>query len=106
MFIKKSDLHNFADDNTRSAFGRFLDPLIHILTEEFENAIVWLHNNNMIVNPGKFQVLFVNLLGKIYNTSNFSVESKQILFTSLATILDLQTYNKANFDSNISTLCK
>lgn len=59
LFIKKSDLCNFADDSTIPAICKDLHHLIHILIEQSENAIAWFHNNNMIVNPGKFQPLIL-----------------------------------------------
>ena len=59
LFIKKSDLCNFADDSTIPAICKDLHHLIHILIEQPENAITWFHNNNMIVNPGKFQPLIL-----------------------------------------------
>ena len=77
LSIKKSDLFSFADDNTISAFCKDLDPLTYTLTEESENAFVWLHKNDVIVNPSKFQGLIVNRLGKFENTYIFSSNNKQ-----------------------------
>ena len=54
LWLSTADLHNFADDNTISAFSKDLPELIKKLEETSECAIKWFTNNCMIVNPGKF----------------------------------------------------
>ena len=55
MFIKKASLHNYADDNTLSAFATDIDDLIEILTDESQKTIDRMKLSQMIVNPKKFQ---------------------------------------------------
>ena len=55
MFIKKASLHNYADDNTLSAFATDIHDLIEILTDESQKTIDWL-----IVNLKKFQAMFIS----------------------------------------------
>ena len=50
-------VHNFADDNTLASFASTLKELLPILESKCEAAINWLHNNKMIVNRDKFQVI-------------------------------------------------
>ena len=45
LFIKKSNLHNFADENFMCGFFRDIDLVIHILKEKSENAIAYFDNN-------------------------------------------------------------
>ena len=78
MFIKKPDLHNFADDDTISAFYNDLDLLIFTLTEELKNGIAWFHNNDMIVRTNKFQDLTVNLPENFGNAYNILIDNTQI----------------------------
>ena len=94
MFIKKSDLDHFTEDNTITTFCKDLDPLIHIPTEESESAIAWFHNNNMIVNTGNFQALIVNLPGKSEKTYNIPIQNKEISFTTSVTLFGLQIDKK------------
>ena len=60
FFIPKASVHNFADDNTAYSFAKTLRGLVTILQSECETAINWLHNNKMIVNPDKFQVILLD----------------------------------------------
>ena len=60
LFIKNASLHNYADDNTLSAFATDIDDLIEILTDESQETIDWLKLNQMIVNPKKFQAMFIS----------------------------------------------
>ena len=60
FFITKASAHNFADDNILYSFAKTLRGLVTILQSECETAINWLHSNKMIVNPGKFQVIFLD----------------------------------------------
>ena len=59
FFIPKGFVHNFADDNTLCSFAKTLRGLVMILQSECE-TINWLHNNKMMVNPDKFQVIFLD----------------------------------------------
>ena len=54
-FIDKASVHNFADDNSLSAFESNIKNLKLILESESKTAISWFQSNEMIVNPGKFQ---------------------------------------------------
>ena len=60
FFITKVSLHNYADDDTLSAYSSDLNSLIDILTEESQTTINWLKANHMIVNTKKFQPMLVS----------------------------------------------
>ena len=54
-FVKKADVHNFADDNTLTTFAQNARTLISLLESENNIAIDWFEKNKMIASPGKFQ---------------------------------------------------
>ena len=54
LFIKKASFHNYADDNTLSAFATNTDDLIEILTDESQKKIDQLKLSQMLVNHKKF----------------------------------------------------
>ena len=58
LFFTK--LANFADDNTIYAAKRDLNELLRLLKKESEVAIKWFSDNNMIVNPKKYQASIIN----------------------------------------------
>ena len=106
FFIPKASVHNFADDNTLCSFAKTLRGLVTILQPEYETAINWLHNNRMIVNPDKFQVIFLDK-GKSYNT-NIEVEigNEKISSTSSVKLLGVHIDDKLNFIEHINKICK
>ena len=55
--LKKSQLCNFADNNTISTEANSEDDIFKILKEESESAVQWFRENKMIVNPDKFQAI-------------------------------------------------
>ena len=59
-FIDKASVHNFADDNSLSAFESNIKNLKLILESESKTAISWFQSNKMIVNPGKFQGIIID----------------------------------------------
>ena len=59
MYIKKSDLNNFADDNTISCVSNSLK-LISELEKEENIATQWFRDNFMIVNPEKFEAIIID----------------------------------------------
>ena len=60
FFILIASVHNFADDNTLSAFAENVSKLINILQSESEVITDWFKKNQMIVNPDKFQVIIID----------------------------------------------
>ena len=57
LFINKAKLANFADGNTIYANSAEMEMLQDILEKVSETAIKWFKQNQMIVNPDKFQAL-------------------------------------------------
>ena len=57
FFIESSSVHNFADDNTLSAWANTISDLINKLESDSNIAIEWFKMNKMIVNPNKYQIL-------------------------------------------------
>ena len=53
-------MHNFADDNSLSAFESNIKNLKIILESESKKAISWFQSNKMIVNSGKFQGIIIH----------------------------------------------
>ena len=60
FFIEKASMHNFADDNTLSAWGETVSKLIDTLESESNIAINWFTKNEMIINADKFQAIVLD----------------------------------------------
>ena len=66
-FVEKTDIFNFADDNTIYSCAKSVNDVIENLQSDLKIA-KWLKDNQMMANPGKFQFM---ILSK--NTINKSV---------------------------------
>ena len=51
LWITKTDLSNFADNNTVSPAERTIENLISTLETEIQASVEWFKLNEMIVNP-------------------------------------------------------
>ena len=105
VFIKKSLVYNFANDNTVTAFEKDIT-LLKALQNEVEIAIQWFKDNFMIVNPGKFQAMVINRFGKMENKHEMYIENKKITSEHSVKLLGIEIDNQLNFDNHVSTLCK
>ena len=74
-----------------------------MLEKESEVAIKWFNDNNMTVNPKKFQAVIINRsnLGCCLTINNVEIKSKE-----LVTLLETEIDNELNFEKHISTICK
>lgn len=59
FWLKRSELHNFSDQNTILATCKSLQQLIEILEQESESAVLWFSKKKLIVNPNKFQTIIL-----------------------------------------------
>ena len=59
LWITKTDLLNFADDNTITAAERTIENLLSALETESQAALEWFKLIEMVVNPEKFQAAVV-----------------------------------------------
>ena len=104
LFIKEADLINFADDNTLYVGKKNLAEVLEVLERECETAINWFNENNMIVNPDKFQTMIITS-NKEQNNTPVKINGADITPESSVKLLGIEIDNKLNFEKHISTLC-
>ena len=77
-----------------------------MLQSEYETAIKWLQNNKMIVNPDKFQVIFLDK--RRFDNTNIEVEigNEKISSTSSVKLLGVHIDDKLNFNEHINKIYK
>ena len=106
LWLSTAELHNFADDNTISAFSKDLQELIKRLEDASECAKKWFTNNCMIVNPGKFQSIIIeSSKGKI-NPQSLKINDNFIETSESVKLLGIEIDNHLNFQSHVSTICR
>ena len=57
----KSEICNFADDNTIFACGNTIQEIVIKLENDLGLLLDWFAKNGMIANPEKFQIMFLGL---------------------------------------------
>ena len=101
--LKLSDFFNFADDNTISATAENIDHLLLTLKHESELAVKWFTDNQMIVNPDKFQAMILQNFrnSKNYEPDKLEIESTKIEIKNTVKLLGITIDNKVNFEEHI-----
>ena len=105
LWLTKSDLYNFTDDNIIAVTCNNLTELLHTLEKEPESAVDWFKETNMIVNLDKFQAIIMNKRREYQITRKLKIYSNGIEATKSVKLLDVQIDNQLSFNQYISKLC-
>ena len=85
----------------------FLSYLKTTLENESTEAINWLKQNNMLVNPKKFQVLFLSRNQELITSDILlNINSNSIISSNWVKLLGIKIDSSLNFESHVSELCK
>ena len=90
LWITKTDLLNFADDNTITAAERTIENLLSTLETESQAAIEWFKLNKMVVNPEKFQAIVVKKNAKMKDSYTLNINDLTINSESRAKLLGIE----------------
>ena len=104
FFIESSSIHNFADDNTLSAWANTISDLINKLESDSNIAIEWFKVNKMMVNPVRCQAIVINRKHSDITNTSFQVDKLVIKSVSSMELLGIQIDDKLNL--RISKICK
>ena len=106
FFILIASVHDFADDNTLSAFAETVSKLINILQSDSEVITDWFKKNQMIVNPDKFQIIILDKKKGDHTNENVVLDNKKIKTVPLVELLGIQLDDKLTFSPHIRNMCK
>ena len=106
FFVSNVSLHNFADDNTLSAFAEKILELIDILQSGSEIVIDWFKSNKMIVNPDKFQAILLDKRKSGHTNQRIVVDNQYIKVVSSVELLGIQIDDKLEFNLYICNICR
>ena len=98
--------HNFANENTLTAFANNIQNLINLLESECSVAIKWFKDNKMIVNPGKFQAIILNKMKNNHAQEIIKIDKNALKVKLSVKLLCVQTDAELNFDSHIANICR
>ena len=71
-------MHNFADDNTLSAWIETVSKFISTLELESNIATDWLTKNEVIINPDKFQAIILDRKKPNLTTIPLTIDNQTI----------------------------
>ena len=104
LCIKKSDLHDFADDNTIIVTCNTLTGLVKTLEQLSESAVSFFKQNEIIVNAGRFQVITLNK--KESETKyKLTIDNNNIESTKSIKVLGRKIDDQQQFHQHIPNFC-
>ena len=106
LWVSKTDLLNFADDNTISAAENTIEKLISTLEQDSQAAIDWFKINEMIVNPDKFQAIVVKKNCRMKDSYALNINKQIINSENCVKLVRIEIDNTLSFDKHIFNLCK
>ena len=104
--FNKTDIYNFADDNTLSVIAENRGEILNILSQESELAVNWFKENMMIVNPDIFQFMILDKKDKNNTSSELNICGNKIKTSESVKLLGIGIDNHLKFDNHVSNLCK
>ena len=104
LFIRKSGVCNFADDNTLYGDGKNIENVISDLKTDLVGVMEWFKINSFKANPGKFQFMVLgNKDERYFNIHNNNVKIKN---SNEVTLLGIKIDKNLTFKKHISELCR
>ena len=104
LFIKETDICNFADDTTLYACGKEIDTISFKLEIKTNRAMQWLKDNEIVANPSKFQLTFLSKYKNI--EKNMSFDGKTIKSSDTVELLGITLGKNINFKRHIQNICR
>ena len=106
LFIEIDSMHNFADDNTLSAWGETVFKSIDTLEWESNTTINWFTKKEMVLNSDKSQIIILD--GKKSNLTNIplTIDNQPIKSVPSLELLGIHSDDKLNFNLHISNICR
>ena len=106
MYIfEKTNINNFADDNTLSTHANSIEQLVLDLEEDSAKAIDWFKDNHMIANPDKFKAIIIDR-NESKEDITLQINGDTIKSEKSVELLGITIDNKLTFTLQISILCK
>ena len=103
FFVSKSDICNFADDNTLSFCEKMLGDILHNLKFDLEHVLKWFKVNSSKPNPGKFQFMIsganTDIKVNLFLDGN-KIEKSQVV------LLTITIGDKLSFKTRTENICR
>ena len=103
MFVEKTEICNFADDNTIYDCGEDLSNILENLKDDLKILLKWFRINSLQANPGKFKFM---ILGKKKRNSVKLINTTEIEESRKIVLLGITIDNLLIFNEHIDNLCR
>ena len=106
LFIRKSGVCNFADDNALYSVRKNIENVISDLKTDLFGVMEmeWFKINSLNANPGKFQFMILGI--KVERYFSICINNVQIKNSNEVTLLGIKIDKNLTFKKHISELCR
>ena len=102
LFIRKSEVCNFAEDNTVYSIGKNIENVISVLKTDLVQVMEWFKINSLKANPGKFLFLVLRNIDKI--SFDIYINNVKTKNSNELTLLGIKNDKNLIFKKHISEL--
>ena len=102
-FMTRTEVCNFADDNTIYSCASNIDMVISDLEIDMINSLSWFKSNQLVANPGKFKLMF---LGMNETKLALFIDKIKVVPSNSVKLLGITIDNDLKFDLHINNICK
>ena len=103
LFIEKSDICNFADDNTLYSCSKSIAEILEPLKHDIISLLAWFKSNQLVANPDKFQLMFLGIPKSA--EYDLLLYGHRIKPSDHVKLLGITIDNKLKFDLHVNNLC-
>ena len=104
LVVEKSDICNFADDNTLYSHGSSLPLILSNLEHDMRNLLYWFKINSLKANPGKFQFMIPGKKNRL--KYSLKIGSKTVKESDEVELLGITIDKALSFKRHIKNLCR
>ena len=105
LFLDKSEICNYADDNTIWTKGQKINTIIPILESEISTLNKWFKDNCMLLNEEKCKYIIIEPQRTKSGESEIRIGDHSVKNTDKETLLGVVLDNHLKFDHHIKKIC-
>ena len=106
FFVKNSEVHNYADDNTLSVTNMNIDIIISKLESDINVLDNWFKTNGLLLNEKKCQFMIIEPPSiSRCNTEKIKIRGKNLDEVKQSKLLGINFDNNINMIDHIKTIC-
>ena len=105
FFVKNSEIHNYADDNTLSVADTNIDIIVSKLQSDINIIDTWFKSNGLLLNEKKCQFMIIEPITIRNNTEKIKVSDKILEEVKQSKLLGISFDNNINMKDYIKSIC-